>query len=157
MWDEHDVILIGKLPEGAWTPALVQRALEAPGGVIVEGPVAPVVSEAIGMTHAPPVALEGAIRSWMRNYEQLLSLLGSRRAAGSVVARPMVARSDELDWTRLGVPIGDARARAWRTSAWNVQVWKVAGGKGRPARRLADWISKDEPKRGSLPSSSVTD
>jgi len=147
VWDEHDVILIGRLPEDTWTTALVQRALRAPGGVIVEGPAPPVITNAIGMTAAQPVALEGAIQILDDELRSASSAFGF--APGGWVSRGTsrpVARDDELDWTRLGVPIGETRARAWRASAWEVQKWDAAGSADRPAKRLADWISKDDAK-----------
>ena len=105
IWDEYDAVLVGRLPEGSWSRDAVDRAIAAPGGAVVEGPVPEEVAVALGVT-AAPAGGEGHLEAIDARLRSLAAEYGVA-ADGWVnggTSRP-IDRSPELDWARLGVPI----------------------------------------------------
>ncbi len=136
------VLLVGRLPEEAWSSELVALIAGAGRPTLLEGPLPQVARELVGVSAADPVSAIGRIVTASPDVRARAVALGY--PAGGVVGDPVLSesiRTPLLDWRRLEeVQLTEAQSAAWNARAWDVSGWTT----GPDAEVLADWHPDDD-------------
>jgi hypothetical protein len=145
-FDEYDVVLVARLGHDQLGTAFLERVRGGRGGVIAEGPLPPIVENALGVERAAELSPYGALTIADEQLARIASHFGTTPggALTETSARP-ITRNPAYDW-RSAAPslLTEDQAAAWGAPAWDVVEWTAK----RDPRTLAVWRT-----RGSASSS----
>jgi hypothetical protein len=136
----HAAVLVGRLPEGAWSPLATERTLG--GQALLEGPLPAHVAERLGLTEGRAVPPDGSVRVVDKQLAALAASYGTGgggRAYGPRV-KDSTDRDPDLHWSEIAsVPISREQAEAWLAPALDVVAWETAP----HLETLATWLGEN--------------
>jgi len=135
-WARPGVVLVARMPDEAWTDAVVDRVAAGPAQVLLEHPPARLLQEHLRISASVPADAEGVVTAATPELAAAVArrapLTGTRLAAPDRVA---VALDPARHWAQLDVPVSAEQADAWSRPGWDAERWTVAA----DAEVLAHW------------------